>query len=149
MPYNEKMLNRQIGRNAQLFAQVVSTLDTPEARYPYLRILVNVIEGVRPEWVQVEQKAQLFTHLINEMTETSIDADEIARVVAMRDAERTFLQKIAAGKVPAKPAKTNGQEASAAHEASEAQTDSAPDTAPDATDDASRGDRHEASAESA
>ena len=103
MPYNEKMLNRQIGRNAQLFAGVVSTLDTPEARYPYLRILVNVIEGVRPEWVQVEQKAQLFTHLINEMAEAPIDADEIARVVAVRDAERAFLQKIAAGKVPAKP----------------------------------------------
>lgn len=105
MKYNEKMFNRQIGRNTQLFAQAVGALETPEARYPYLRILVSVIEQARPEWIQVPQKEQLFTHLIHEMTDSAIAAEEIAQVLAVRDAERQVLQDIATGKVKA-PAPT-------------------------------------------
>ncbi len=103
MKYNEKMFNRQIGRNAQLYAQAVSEIETPEARYPYLRILISVIEQARPEWIQVPQKEQLFTHLINEMTESSIDASEIARVIQVRDAERQFVQDAVAGKIKPRP----------------------------------------------
>lgn len=104
MKYNEKMFNRQIGRNTQLFAQAVSAMESEQARYPYLRILISVIEQARPEWIQVPQKEQLFTHLINEMTEQPIDAGEITRVIQVRDAERQLLQDIAAGKVPSKEA---------------------------------------------
>ncbi len=108
MKYNEKMFNRQMGRNAQLFARKVGEMETPEARYPYLRMLVGVVEQARPEWVEVPEKAQLYTHLINEMAEQPIAPEEIARVVRVRDRERQTLHDLSTGKLkaPEPPAPT-------------------------------------------
>ena len=59
MRMNEKMLNRQLGRNAQEFAQAIGRMETPAVRYPYLRELLAVIEEARPEWAEAAHKADL------------------------------------------------------------------------------------------
>ena len=43
MRYDSTMVDRQVGRNTELFAQSVADLDTREERYPYLRILISQI----------------------------------------------------------------------------------------------------------
>ena len=90
MHYEDKIIDRQIGRNAQLFAQSIAELDTPERRYPYLRILVSVIEQAHPEWGQAPEKDAQIGSLVNELSQGVIDAEETAEVVRARDEERGY-----------------------------------------------------------
>lgn len=88
--YDRKIVDRQVGRNAQLFASSVAQLETAEERYPYLRILVSIIEQAHPEWSQAPQKDLQIAHLIDLMSENGIDKDEVAGVVRVRDEERGY-----------------------------------------------------------
>lgn len=90
MYYDTKIIDRQVGRNAQLFAQSVADLSTPEERYPYLRILVSIIEQAHPEWNQAPQKDKQIAFLIGQLSLHSIDQDEAATVVRVRDEERGY-----------------------------------------------------------
>ena len=90
MPYENKIVDRQVGRNAQLFAESIAKLETPEERYPYLRILVSIIEQAHPEWNQAPQKPKQIAYLINQLGQQAFDNDEIAEVVRVRDEERGY-----------------------------------------------------------
>ena len=104
MRYNEKMFNRQLGRNAQLFAQAVGRMETPEARHPYLRQLVAVIEEARPEWAEVAHKVPLYTHLVRELCGPFVGDEEIEAAVRARDAERALAAEVKAEDVVPVPA---------------------------------------------
>ncbi|HYE95005.1 MAG TPA: DUF4290 domain-containing protein [Rubricoccaceae bacterium] len=88
MAYATKILDRQVGRNAQLFARAIADLGAPEQRYPYLRILVSLIETAHPEWNQAPQKDRQIADLVVQMSEGTLAADEVAAVVRVRDEER-------------------------------------------------------------
>ena len=83
------MIDRQVGRNAELFAQSISAMDTPESRYPYLRILISIIEQAHPEWNQAPKKDRQIAHLICQMN-ALLNEDEVAEVVRVRDEERGY-----------------------------------------------------------
>ena len=88
--YDEKIADRQVGRNAQLFAQAIAQLETPEDRYPYLRILISIAEQAHPEWNQAPQKDRQIAHLIRHMSNDTLDQQEVADVVRVRDEERGY-----------------------------------------------------------
>ena len=90
MKYDTKVVDWQVGRNAELFAQSIAELETSEDRYPYLRILISVIEQAHTEWNQAPQKDRQIANLISIMSEGRLDRDEIAGVVRVRDEERGF-----------------------------------------------------------
>ena len=94
MRYNEKMFNRQLGRNAQLFGQAIGRMETPEERHPYLRELVAVIEEARPEWAEADHKVTLYTHLVRELCGPFVTDDEIEAAVRARDAERVLGEEV-------------------------------------------------------
>ena len=85
-----KMVDRQVGRNAELFAQSIASLETIEERYPYLRILISIIEQAHPEWNQAPHKDRQIAHLIVLMSQAHLDSDEVADVVRVRDEERGY-----------------------------------------------------------
>jgi hypothetical protein len=82
------MVDRQIGRNAELFAQSIAEIDSKEERYPYLRILVSLIEQAHPEWKQSPHKVDQMTELACELSQDTLDADEVEDVIRVRDQER-------------------------------------------------------------
>ena len=86
--YDTKILDRQVGRNAQLFAQSIADLGDIEARYPYLRILIALIESAHPEWNQAPNKVQQITELLVQMSGGTLAQEEVADVVRVRDEER-------------------------------------------------------------
>ena len=88
--YDTKIVDRQVGRNAELFARAIAGLETPEERYPYLRILISIIEQAHPEWNQAPQKDHQIAHLVGMMSQFDIEKDEVAAVVRVRDEERGF-----------------------------------------------------------
>ena len=88
--FDRKIVDRQVGRNAQLFAQSVADLTSAEERYPYLRILISIIEQAHPEWNQAPQKDRQIAFLIDQMSGGGLDTDEVADVVRVRDEERGF-----------------------------------------------------------
>lgn len=88
MPDDTKILDRLVGRNAQLFAQSIALLETPAGRFPYLRILVSLIEQAHPEWDQHPKKDQRVADLVRRMSQEQLDEDEVAEIVRVRDAER-------------------------------------------------------------
>ncbi len=88
--YQAKLVDRQVGRNAELFAQSIANLESTEKRYPYLRILVSIIEQAHPEWIQAPTKDRQIAHLANLMSQQLLNEDEIADVVRVRDRERGF-----------------------------------------------------------
>ncbi len=90
MRYNETMFNRQLGRNAQLFAHAIGRMETPEERYPYIRELLAVIEEARPEWAEAAHKAPLYAHLVRELCGPLVTDEEIEAAVRTRDAERAL-----------------------------------------------------------
>mgnify|MGYP006288388123 FL=1 len=90
MRYDERMVDRQIGRNAELFAQSIAEIDSKEERYPYLRILVSLIEQAHPEWRQAPNKAEQMANLASELSGDALDADEVQEVVTVRDRERGY-----------------------------------------------------------
>lgn len=83
-----KIIDRQVGRNAQLFAQAVAALGTPQARFPYLRILVSLVEQAHPEWSHAPQKDQHIAQLVLHMSQDGLALEEVVEVVRVRDAER-------------------------------------------------------------
>lgn len=83
------MVDRQVGRNAELFAQAISRMETPEGRYPYLRILISIIEQAHPEWNQAPSKDRQIARLATEMS-NGLNEDEVADVVRVRDEERGY-----------------------------------------------------------
>ncbi len=87
--FDTKMIDRQVGRNAELFARAINDLDTPEQRYPYLRILVSIVEQAHPEWNQAAQKDRQIARLVQEMG-GRVDESEIVEVVRVRDEERGY-----------------------------------------------------------
>lgn len=88
MPYTTRILDRQVGRNAQLFAHALGDVEGEEARYPYLRILVALIENAHPEWNQAPRKEQHIAELAVALSQGRIDKEEVMRVVRVRDEER-------------------------------------------------------------
>ena len=90
LPYDTKIVDRQVGRNAELFARAIADLDSPEERYPYLRILISIIEQAHPEWNQAPQKDRQIAHMVGMMSQHDIDTDEVADVVRVCDEERGF-----------------------------------------------------------
>lgn len=90
MRYDTKMVDRQVGRNAELFAQSIAELDSAEERYPYLRILVSLIDQAHPEWRQAPNKAERMADLACEMSGDELDHDELIEVVQVRDKEHGY-----------------------------------------------------------
>lgn len=85
--FDTKMIDRQVGRNGELFARAIAELETAEERYPYLRILASIVEQAHPEWNQAPNKDRQIARLILEMA-GQLDEDEVAEVVRVRDEER-------------------------------------------------------------
>ena len=90
MRYDSRMVDRQIGRNAELFAQSIAEIDSKEERYPYLRILVSLIEQAHPEWRQAPNKAEQMATLASELSGDALDTEEVERVAKVRDRERGY-----------------------------------------------------------
>ena len=90
MKQHEKIVDRQVGRNAELFAQAITNLESPEKRYPYLRILISIVEQAHPEWNQAPQKDRQMAQMISKMSDDLLDVDEVAEVVRVRDEERGY-----------------------------------------------------------
>jgi hypothetical protein len=126
MQYREKMVDRQIGRNAELFAEAVGVLKTPEERYPYLRILISIIELARPEWNQSPNKDRQMAHLILKMSRGQVPMDESAEVCRLRDMERGFLP------LPEAPDSEGDDSSEASGESGESETKKEPAKAEDA-----------------
>ena len=90
MRYDTKMVDRQVGRNAELFSRAIADLESKEERYPYLRILVSLIEQAHPEWRQAPNKAEQVARLAEELSDDGLDHDEVKEVVEVRDDERGY-----------------------------------------------------------
>jgi uncharacterized protein with PhoU and TrkA domain len=90
MKLQEKIVDRQVGRNSELFAKAIADLETKEERYPFLRILISVIELAHPEWNQAPHKDRQIAHAVSLMSKGRIDMDEVAEVVRVRDEERGY-----------------------------------------------------------
>lgn len=90
MRYESRMVDRQVGRNAALFAQSIADIDSKEERYPYLRILVSLIEQAHPEWQQSPRKAEQMTELALELSNDALNAEEVTNVIQIRDRERGY-----------------------------------------------------------
>lgn len=88
MTHERHLVDRQIGRNAQLLAEEVSALPTAEARFPYLRILVALVEAAHPEWNGSPQKTRQIADVAVLLSRHALDADEVEDVVRVRDEER-------------------------------------------------------------
>lgn len=90
MRYDTTMIDRQIGRNAELFAQSIAEIDSKEERYPYLRILVSLIDQAHPEWRQAPNKADRIAELAVELSGGELDLEEVENVVRVRDKEKGY-----------------------------------------------------------
>jgi hypothetical protein len=90
MRYDTTMVDRQVGRNAELFAQSVADLDSREERYPYLRILISLIDQAHPEWRQAPNKVERIANLAGALSDDQLDLDEVKEVVRVRDKEKGY-----------------------------------------------------------
>lgn len=88
MSASRPLVDRQVGRNAQLLAEEAGALPTAEARYPYVRILAALIDGAHPEWARDPAREGRVAALVAELSDGALDADEVAEVVRVRDEER-------------------------------------------------------------
>ncbi len=91
--YETKIVDRSVGRNADLLAVEVGKMATAEERYPFIRILISIIEQAHPEWNQAPSKDKQVAHLIFHMSHGGIDREETAHIVRLRDEERGFTKK--------------------------------------------------------
>nr|BCX01637.1 MAG: hypothetical protein KatS3mg041_1683 [Bacteroidota bacterium] len=82
-----KIVDRQVGRNAQLYAQAIAQIPEKTRRYPHLRVLISIIEQAHPEWAQAPQKDRRIADLIRAM-EPSLDVGEILEVIRAMESER-------------------------------------------------------------
>lgn len=87
MDSQTKIIDRQVGRNAQLFAQAIGEMPTPADRFPYLRILISVIESAHADWSQAPGKDKLIADLSVRLSDGTLDGGEVAEVVRVRDLE--------------------------------------------------------------
>ena len=90
MRYDTTMVDRQVGRNAELFAQSIATLDSREERYPYLRILISLIDQAHPEWRQAPNKVERIAELARRLSGGQLDTEEVEEVVRVRDKEKGY-----------------------------------------------------------
>lgn len=90
MRYDTTMVDRQVGRNAELFAQSVADLDSREERYPYLRILISLIDQAHPEWRQAPNKVERIADLAGALSDDQLDLDEVKEVIRVRDKEKGY-----------------------------------------------------------
>ena len=90
MRYDTTMVDRQVGRNAELFAQSIADIDSREERYPYLRILVSLIDQAHPEWRQAPNKVERIAELACQLSGDRLDAEEVEEVVRVRDKEKGY-----------------------------------------------------------
>lgn len=90
MRYDSAITDRQIGRNAELFAQSIAELDDREERYPYLRILISLVDQAHPEWRQAPNKVERIAELAVRLSEGALDPDEVQEVVRVRDKEKGY-----------------------------------------------------------
>lgn len=90
MKHDEKIVDRQVGRNADMFARAIGEKKTQEERYPYIRILISIIEQAHPEWNQAPTKDRQISFLVFHMSKGTIDQDEVAEIVRLRDEERGY-----------------------------------------------------------
>ncbi len=90
MSESTKIIDRQVGRNAELFAESIAKMESPEERYPYLRILISIVEQAHPELNQAPKKDRQVANLVAALGRHLLDLDEIADVVRVRDEERGF-----------------------------------------------------------
>jgi hypothetical protein len=88
--YQEKMTDRQVGRNADLFAQAIGKIPTQAERYAYIRILVGIIEQAHQEWNQAPNKDRQVASLVFRMSRGEVQVDEVAEVVRLLDQERGY-----------------------------------------------------------
>ncbi|MGB1048545.1 MAG: DUF4290 domain-containing protein [Rhodothermales bacterium] len=88
--YETKIVDRSVGRNADLLALEVGKMPTVEERYPYIRILISIIEQAHPEWNQAPNKDKQVAHLIFHMSHGGIDREETENICRLRDEERGF-----------------------------------------------------------
>ena len=88
MTTDRRILDRQVGRNAQLFAEAAGALPTPQERFPYVRILVALVENAHPEWSQAPQKAGQIADLLVSLSNNTLDHAEVSDVVRVRDEEK-------------------------------------------------------------
>lgn len=90
MKYEQKMTDRQVGRNADLFAQKIGDYESEEERYPFIRILISIIEQAHPEWNQAPNKDVQIAHLVFHMSHGAFPKEETAEIVSLRDEERGY-----------------------------------------------------------
>jgi hypothetical protein len=90
MNYDEKIVDRQVGRNADLFARTIGEMPTIEERYPYIRILISIIEQAHPEWNQAPTRDSRIARLVFHMSKGAVNQEETAEIVRLRDEERGF-----------------------------------------------------------
>jgi len=88
MRYDNVMVDRQVGRNAELFSRSIASLDTAEERYPYLRILVSLVEQAQPEWKSTPTKNEQVTDLVVRLSDGQLDEEEVKEVLKMKTKEK-------------------------------------------------------------
>jgi len=93
MNHQEKMIDRQVGRNAELFAHKIGSMPTKAERYGYIRILVAIIEQAHSEWNQTPQKPDQVAHLVHRLSHGQVDKEEVKEIVRLRDEERGYVPK--------------------------------------------------------
>ena len=88
MTFERRILDRQVGRNAQILARATGELETPAERFAYLRILVSLVETAHPEWSQAPKKADRVADLVVALSDGALNPAEVVGVVRVRDEER-------------------------------------------------------------
>jgi hypothetical protein len=86
--YSDKLVDRQVGRNTQLYAQTIGMMDSAEERYPHLRILIGLIEQAHKEWGRGRGRMRRITNLAASLSKGKLDKKEVAEVAEILDAER-------------------------------------------------------------
>jgi len=115
MKYAQKVTDRQVGRNADLFAMRIGDYKTEEERYPFIRILISIIEQAHPEWSQAPNKDKQISHLVFHMSHGAVSKEESEKIVRLGDMARGFIP------LPEKP-KVEEEKVEAADEDGEATT---------------------------
>jgi len=124
MKYEQKVTDRQVGRNADLFAMKIGDYKTEEERYPFIRILISIIEQAHPEWSQAPNKDKQIAHLVFHMSHGAVSKEETEKIIHLRDMERGFRPipekpKVEEENVEAVEAAETPEEAPAEEEAAE------------------------------
>lgn len=88
--YSDKIVDRQVGRNTQLYAQAIGLMDSAEERYPHLRILIGLIEQGHGDWSRGKGRLRRITNLADQLSKGALDKKEVAEVAEMLDAERSL-----------------------------------------------------------